>query len=595
MKKLMVGIALTATLATAVTPGFGSIGGNQEKAYAATVTYKVTASKLNVRSGAGTTYGIIGSVVKDQTLSVVSKSGSWYKINYNGRTGYVSSDYVQASGTTTAPTTPPAESAAYTVTASTLNVRSGAGTNYASIGSVIKGQKLSVVSKSGSWYKINYNGRTGYVSSDYVQASGTTTAPTTPPAESTAYTVTASTLNVRSGAGTNYASIGSVTKGQKLSVVSKSGSWYKINYNGRTGYVSSDYVQASGTTTAPTTPPAESTAYTVTASTLNVRSGAGTNYASIGSVTKGQKLSVVSKSGSWYKINYNGRTGYVSSDYVQASGTTTAPTTPPAESTAYTVTASTLNVRSGAGTSYASIGSVTKGQKLSVVSKSGSWYKINYNGRTGYVSSDYVQASATASPKLVVDSFKTLGNAQQVILVTADNYDTKSAKIQTFEKVDGKWKQVLTANGVLGQKGFALSKKEGDMESPTGKYTIGTAFGRYANPGTKLPYRKITANDVWVDDSKSSLYNTWQQKPANGRWTSAENMDIPAYDYGFVINYNESRTPGKGSAIFFHVGTNYTAGCTATSKEQVVSILKWLNPEKNPVIIQSLVSELDKY
>ncbi|MDR7207699.1 SH3 domain-containing protein [Priestia megaterium] len=439
MKKLMVGMALTATLATAVTPGFGSIGGNQGKAYAATVTYKVTASKLNVRSGAGTNYGIIGSVVKDQMLSVVSKSGSWYKINYNGRTGYVSSDYVQASGTTT--------------------------------------------------------------------------------------------------------------------------------------------------------PPAESTTYTVTASTLNVRSGAGTSYASIGSVTKGQKLSVVSKSGSWYKINYNGRTGYVSSDYVQASGTTT----PPAESTTYTVTASTLNVRSGAGTSYASIGSVTKGQKLSVVSKSGSWYKINYNGRTGYVSSDYVQASATASPKLVVDSFKTLGNAQQVILVTADNYDTKSAKIQTFEKVDGKWKQVLTANGVVGQKGFALSKKEGDMESPTGKYTIGTAFGRYENPGTKLPYRKITANDVWVDDSKSSLYNTWQQKPANGRWTSAENMDIPAYDYGFVINYNESRTPGNGSAIFFHVGTNYTAGCTATSKEQVVSILKWLNPEKNPVIIQSPVSELDKY
>ncbi|WP_176586344.1 SH3 domain-containing protein [Priestia megaterium] len=439
LKKLMVGMALTAVLATAVTPGFGSIGGNQGKAYAATVTYKVTASKLNVRSGAGTNYGIIGSVVKDQMLSVVSKSGSWYKINYNGRTGYVSSDYVQASGTTT--------------------------------------------------------------------------------------------------------------------------------------------------------PPAESTTYTVTASTLNVRSGAGTSYASIGSVTKGQKLSVVSKSGSWYKINYNGRTGYVSSDYVQASGTTT----PPAESTTYTVTASTLNVRSGAGTSYASIGSVTKGQKLSVVSKSGSWYKINYNGRTGYVSSDYVQASATASPKLVVDSFKTLGNAQQVILVTADNYDTKSAKIQTFEKVDGKWKQVLTANGVLGQKGFALSKKEGDMESPTGKYTIGTAFGRYENPGTKLPYRKITANDVWVDDSKSSLYNTWQQKPANGRWTSAENMDIPAYDYGFVINYNESRTPGNGSAIFFHVGTNYTAGCTATSKEQVVSILKWLNPEKNPVIIQSPVSELDKY
>ncbi|MQR89389.1 hypothetical protein GFV16_26405, partial [Bacillus megaterium] len=69
LKKLMVGMALTATLATAVTPGFGSIGGNQEKAYAATVTYKVTASTLNVRSGAGTSYAAIGSVTKGQKLS----------------------------------------------------------------------------------------------------------------------------------------------------------------------------------------------------------------------------------------------------------------------------------------------------------------------------------------------------------------------------------------------------------------------------------------------------------------------------------------------------------------------------------------------
>lgn len=34
LKRLMVGMALTATLVTAVTPGFGSIGENQEKAYA---------------------------------------------------------------------------------------------------------------------------------------------------------------------------------------------------------------------------------------------------------------------------------------------------------------------------------------------------------------------------------------------------------------------------------------------------------------------------------------------------------------------------------------------------------------------------------
>ena len=52
----------------------------------------------------------------------------------------------------------------------------------------------------------------------------------------------------------------------------------------------------------------------------------------------------------------------------------------------------------------------------------------------------------------------------------------------------------------------------------------------------------------------SSLYNTHQRKPANGRWTSAEKLlNTPAYNYAQVIGYNEARTPGRGSAIFFHV------------------------------------------
>ncbi|MCM3728911.1 hypothetical protein M3226_25040 [Neobacillus cucumis] len=62
-------------------------------------------------------------------------------------------------------------------------------------------------------------------------------------------------------------------------------------------------------------------------------------------------------------------------------------------------------------------------------------------------------------------------------------------------------------------------------------------------------------------------------------------MNIAAYTYGFVINYITQRTPNKGSAIFFHVGSGYTLGCTSTAQTNVVNILKWLDPKKNPVII----------
>ncbi|MGZ4729076.1 MAG: hypothetical protein ACXWB2_15255 [Acidimicrobiales bacterium] len=87
----------------------------------------------------------------------------------------------------------------------------------------------------------------------------------------------------------------------------------------------------------------------------------------------------------------------------------------------------------------------------------------------------------------------------------------------------------------------------------------------------------MDSNDVWVDDSASSLYNTHQRKPANGRWSSAENLlKTPAYTYAQVIGYNEARTPGRGSAIFFHVDTGGgTAGCVSLPVGALLAVMRW--------------------
>lgn len=154
----------------------------------------------------------------------------------------------------------------------------------------------------------------------------------------------------------------------------------------------------------------------------------------------------------------------------------------------------------------------------------------------------------------------------------------------------------MSVSGQIGKNGFANNKVEGDGKSPTGKYSIGTAFGRSGNPGTKLPFRSISSDDVWVDDSE--YYNSWQsRKETEGEWSSAEDMDVNPYNYGFMINYNTSRTPGVGSAIFFHVNgsSGYTLGCTAVAQGHMVEILKWIDPAKSPVIIQTPVSELGNY
>ena len=227
-------------------------------------------------------------------------------------------------------------------------------------------------------------------------------------------------------------------------------------------------------------------------------------------------------------------------------------------------------------------------QTVTVVEERGTWLRIRTQGGFQWMN--------TQEPRTVVDNFKTIQNNQQVILVTTNGYGTNNAQIRTFDKNNSKWKEIKNINGKIGRDGFANQMSETVTQSPRGKYGIGMAFGRQGNPGTKLPWHDIQSNDVWVDDSNSELYNTLQKKPAYGRWNSAENMNVSAYDYGFVINYNtDERTPGAGSAIFFHVSNTWTAGCTGASKQDVIDILRWIDPDKNPVIIQAPESELSNY
>lgn len=201
-------------------------------------------------------------------------------------------------------------------------------------------------------------------------------------------------------------------------------------------------------------------------------------------------------------------------------------------------------------------------------------------------------------PQLLIEKIKSKGNSEQAIVVTSSGFGVIQSTITTFEKVNGTWKQIISVPGNVGIRGFAYNKVEGDDHTPIGIFSLGTAFGVNSNPETALGYKACTSNSFWVDDSKSALYNTWQEGPANGRWTSAENMNIVRYTYGFVINYNTAaRTPLKGSAIFFHVWSGAgsgTAGCIATSQSNVISILRWLKPSKNPLIIEGPMSEVLK-
>ena len=117
--------------------------------------------------------------------------------------------------------------------------------------------------------------------------------------------------------------------------------------------------------------------YIVTASSLRVRSGAGTNFSQIGSLKNGATVKVESIANGWAKLE-NG--GYVSAQYL-------AEVVDNGEAQTMYVTARTLNVRKGPGTSYAKVGTLSRGTAVQVVGFSGNWAKLS-NGY--YVSTSYL-------------------------------------------------------------------------------------------------------------------------------------------------------------------------------------------------------------
>mgnify|MGYP000809168534 FL=1 len=121
------------------------------------------------------------------------------------------------------------DSAKYVVTASSLNVRSGAGTGYSKIGSLKNGAIVEVETIANGWAKLA-NG--GYVSSQYL-------AKVVEDGEAVTMYVTCRTLNVRKGPGTSYAKAGTLSRGTAVQVVGMTGSWAKLS-NGT--YVSANYL-----------------------------------------------------------------------------------------------------------------------------------------------------------------------------------------------------------------------------------------------------------------------------------------------------------------------------------------------------------------
>ena len=207
----------------------------------------VNASSLRLRSEPSLSSSTITYIPNGATVSVWEQLEGWYKVIYNGMTGYVSSDYLvyTPAETTDEPVvdadSDASESETETkmigkITGDRVNFRTKPTTSSDIIGRFAKGTEVEVVSVSNGWCEVIYNGKTGYVSGDYVEIDGE-------PAEQPRGIVIGSCVNVRSGPDTRYGIVTKVYAGAILELLDKSDNWYYISYNGYKGYICADYVR----------------------------------------------------------------------------------------------------------------------------------------------------------------------------------------------------------------------------------------------------------------------------------------------------------------------------------------------------------------
>lgn len=267
----------------------------------------------NVRSGPGTGYRVTGQMRRGATVSGATSSNGWIKMS-NG--SYISGSLVSRS-------TSSSSSSSRTVTryvnVSSGNVRSGGSTSSRVVKSLSRGTKVTGTVRSNGWIRI----RSGqYISpvilTSRAPSSGGSSSGGSSTSTVTRY-VTATAGNVRSGASTSHRVVTTLRKGSRVRGTVSSNGWIRIT-SGQ--YISSVILSSRAPASSSRdsgrspSPSAGTVTRYVTASSGNVRSGAGTSYQVVDSLRQNTKVTGTLSSNGWLRIS-SGR--YISSNILRGS------------------------------------------------------------------------------------------------------------------------------------------------------------------------------------------------------------------------------------------------------------------------------------
>lgn len=176
------------------------------------------------------------------------------------------------------------------------------------------------------------------------------------------------------------------------------------------------------------------------------------------------------------------------------------------------------------------------------------------------------------------------------LIFTQVNKENLTCTITCFEKDEtGLYVKPFEAlSGFIGSEGADTMITPYEAKTPLGLFKIEYAFGTKSDPGTALEYTQFDDADYWITDPNSANYNRWMSTYEGGDWSSSQWLFEYSRSYPYAIVFDYNRDPvdhSQGCAKFIHVSYEATRnGGIGLSENDILSLLYWLNPGKNPYI-----------
>ena len=374
----------------------------------------VKGGKLHLREYASSGSRSLGLYDSGTWVELLESAGSWYGVRTpDGKRGYMASGYLNLGASASTATVRYAPG-------NYVNLRSGPSLDYSVVMRVTSGSSITIVSDSYEWnyVAVPMGGTTvyGYIHDSLIDRGAAGTASVT-----TRY---GGKVNVRSGPGSSYKSVGSLATGTSVTVLLRGNGWSRICASGLTGYMANSYLTATsgGSGSSGSSGSGSGTSYTTayvnnprSTQVLNLRETPSQTARSIGQYRNGTQVKVVSYGSTWCEVYVGTRHGYMMTKYLSFTGNYTPPTYPTATSvpTVTSVpsvpsvtsapvtgpapgTAGTLAVSAGSGSTYINLyaestlttvkGTYPAGQRVTILQYGASVSMVMIGTEVGYVS-----------------------------------------------------------------------------------------------------------------------------------------------------------------------------------------------------------------